>query len=294
MTYSGIHFNYSFSETLLRRNFEIEKGNAKTFRAYQDQFYLKLAEKVLAYSWVVVALLAASPLVDNSFYEAGKSGRSLFTGFSSLRCSEYGYWNPFLPILSYDSVSGYADSIEQYLDQGLLIQARELYYPVRIKPPGKYTLQALREKGISHIELRMIDLNPFAHSGVEINDLEFLRLLLIWLAAQDFPPLDQQEQMQALQNHKTAAGFDWDIGRITMPGQRTGTLRQYLETLLHDMTGFFSDLGDASAAGVLSLQEEKLRSASARYTDRVRKLFGDDYIGAGIQRAMELQEAHHV
>ena len=295
MTYSGIHYNYSFDEDLLRRNYEIDGAGSEealSFDAYRDQFYMSLAEKALCYSWAVVALLAASPVVDNSFFEAGKSGESIFTGFSSLRCSEYGYWNPFLPILSYGSVDSYAQSIEVYLEQGLLIQARELYYPVRVKPPGKYTLKALREEGINHIELRQIDLNPLVPDGADLRDMEFLKLLLVWLAATDMEPLSMQDQMQALQNHKTAAAFDWDLARISLPGKKAAPLREYLEELLQEMRTFYTDLPEALA--ILDYQHDKLTSESVRYAARVRQAYGDEYIPKGIQRARQIQEEFHV
>lgn len=293
MTYSGIHFNYSFSEELLRRNFEIEEGGPdEDFGGYRDRFYLKLAEKALAYSWVVVSLLAASPVVDNSFYEQGKWGTSIFTGFSSLRCSEFGYWNPFLPILSYDSIEEYAASIEKYLDDGLLIQARELYYPVRIKPPGKYTLGALREKGISHIELRQIDLNPFVRSGADIRDFEFLKLLLIWLASSDMAPLSPQDQMQALQNHKAAAAYDPDIARIMLRGREADSLRSYLKEILGEMKTFYAD--DREALGILDYQQLKVTDDRTRYARRVRDEFGDDYIAKGVARAEAIREEFDV
>ena len=116
MTYSGIHYNYSFSDDILKHNFNISSEKID-YNTYKEKFYLRLAEQVLTYSWMVVALLAASPIADNSFFEVGKGDRSVFTGFSSLRCSEHGYWNIFSPVLDYSSINAYADSIESYLHQ---------------------------------------------------------------------------------------------------------------------------------------------------------------------------------
>ena len=196
-----------------------------------------------------------------------------------------------MPVLSYESVDSYADSIEKYLDQGVLIETRELYYPIRVKPPGKYTMKALRDKGISHIELRMVDLNPFTESGADIRDLDFLKLFLIWLAAQESHQLDWQEQMQALQNHKTAAGYDWEIGRLTMTGKSTGTLRKYIQEFLEEMETFYGD--NPEAKPVLAWQKRKLEQKN-RYASQVREQFGEDYLRGGSRRAKEIQEAFHV
>ena len=292
MTFSGIHFNYSFPETLLKRNFMIDPAGCGSFAEYRDHFYLKLAEKALAYSWACVALLAASPLVDNSFFEAGKSGKTLFTGFSSLRCSAFGYWNQFVPLLSYSSMREYVDSIRQYIDQGLLIKASELYYPVRIKPDGKYTLEALSAGGINHIELRMMDLNPMKNDLVDIRDLEFLKLLLIWLAAKDMPPLTQADQIQALENHKSAASYDWTLAHIVLPGKRADSLLGCLTALLTEMKTFFKN--DPSAESVLAYESGKLYNKKDRYAAIVRREFESDYINEGLRRARSIQESFNV
>lgn len=337
MTYSGIHYNYSFSDDILMHNFnidvknqsidcaktkhlchpELDSGshslhitemlkqvqhdsshldslnaqNAEDYKKYKEKFYLHLAQQVLAHSWMVVALLAASPIADNSFFEVGKSDKSVFTGFSSLRCSEHGYWNIFSPVLDYSSINTYTDSIESYLHQGLLAQASELYYPVRLKPVGSYTLDNLRKNGISHIELRMIDLNPFSESGVALSDLEFIRLLLVYLASQNDAPLTPRDQLQSLQNHKNASNYDWDIARITL-GSKSLSLTEALSEKLSQMQSFYADSPQAIA--ILSAQWDKLNSKSSRYAYRVRAEYGKDYIGSGIRRAKEIQEYYNV
>lgn len=295
MTFSGIHFNYSLSEDLLRENYQSDAKAAQQglcFREYKDLFYLKLAEKMLAYSWAVVALLAASPVADDSFYEIGRTGKGVFTGYSSMRCSESGYWNQFMPLISYQSIDEYTESIEKYLRWGFLIQARELYYPVRIKPPGKYTLEALREDGVSHIELRMVDLNPFNEEEMDIRDLKFLQLLLVWLSSIDDIKLSSQEQMVALQNYKSAAGYDWDLGKMLMPGKKAQTIREGLTDLIDDMSAFYSD--DPDAVRLLAYQRQKLNARGFRYAQRVRESYGEDYLKQGIARAKEIQEAFNV
>ena len=142
MTFSGIHVNYSFSEELLRKEFSL-RGQGRS-RSFRDSFYLELAEKAAAYGWLLVILTAASPVLDISYFEreslspesrrsaAGgncgaekMSGRSLkgqdvFTGMASVRCSELGYWNDFVPVFDYTNIQRYADGIRQYVDAGLL------------------------------------------------------------------------------------------------------------------------------------------------------------------------------
>ena len=62
--------------------------------------------------------------------------------------------------MDYSSIAAYAARIQAYVDQGLIRQSSELYYPVRVKPRGAYGLDTLRPGNPSHIELRMFDLHP--------------------------------------------------------------------------------------------------------------------------------------
>lgn len=180
MTFSGIHVNYSFSEKLLKADFGCQKE--MDYQKYKNHLYLELAQKMAAYGWLLVAATAASPLLDSSFVEKGIYDQDVFTGMASVRCGEMGYWNEFAPILDYHSISSYADSIQKYVDMGLLQAASELYYPIRLKPAGENNLESLCRNGVNHIELRMFDLNPFVSAGVEKKDIVFAQLLMVWLA----------------------------------------------------------------------------------------------------------------
>ena len=190
MAFSGIHLNYSFGEALLRADYEVARAESPdapaTFEAYRDQFYVRLAENCVAYSWILTAVMAASPVMDSSFVEKGKIGGDLFQGLATVRCSELGYWNFFAPILDYTSAKAYADSIQSYIDSGMIRYPSELYYPIRLKNFGPYSLDGLRE-GISHIELRMVDLNPLVRAGIDERDVLFSQLFLGRLASSGGP-----------------------------------------------------------------------------------------------------------
>ncbi len=206
MTFSGIHVNYSFSEELLKIDFNLQEET--DYQKYKNRFYLILAQKMAAYGWLIVAVTAASPLLDSSFVEKGIYDGDIFTGMASVRCGEMGYWNEFVPILDYHDISAYADSIQKYVDMGLLKAASELYYPIRLKPAGENTLESLRKNGVNHIELRMFDLNPLADVGLEEKDVVFAQLLMVWLVSTPNQPFSEKDQIQAVQNFKNAARYD--------------------------------------------------------------------------------------
>ena len=249
MAFSGIHFNYSFSGNLLRKNYEIETGitiekgkETPEYRQYSDTLYLNLAENSLKYGWIVVALTAASPFLDGSFFSSEAKNATIFSGMSSVRCSELGYWNFFIPILDYSSLNNYADSIERYVKQGLITAPSELYYPIRLKPKGKNLVSTLRQLGINHIELRSIDLNPLVEYGIDVRDIEFLQIFLTYIASTPYEKLSENEQVQAVQNIKSAAHFDIYNTKILYPEQRALSIRDAVLEFLDEMQWFYSQI----------------------------------------------------
>lgn len=291
MTFSGIHFNYSFSEELLRRDFAL--SGECDYTEYKNQFYVVLAERAVAYGWLMVAVTAASPLLDSSFVEKGKFDQDYFSGMASVRCGEMGYWNYFAPVLDYTNVRTYADSIQGYVDNGLLRSPTELYYPIRLKPRGKNVLSVLREQGVDHIELRMFDLNPLVSCGVEEMDVAFAQLLLVWLAATPRQPFSDKDQVQAVQNFKNAAHFDLKTVKIVVPSGEVYSVVEAALKVLGMMRAFYRDFPE-NVQKVLDFQTEKFLDGENRYAWKVRKAFSGGYVKKGLGLAKKRQEELHV
>lgn len=142
MLFSGIHFNFSFSEKILEEGYR--NSTFASLQEYKNQIYLELAKKVTKCSWLIVYLTAASPVMDGSFFHDEDLGKVVLKNLASPRCSKIGYWNDFDPLLDYENLQSYVKSIESYVAQGQLKEAAELYYPVRLKPKGENTLERLK------------------------------------------------------------------------------------------------------------------------------------------------------
>lgn len=287
MTFSGIHVNFSFSEQLLRQSFRLHGG--ASFREYKNKLYLKLAGSLAVYGWILTAVTAASPLLDSSFVEKGVCGGDVFMGLASVRCSEFGYWNDFAPTLDYQSIEAYADSIEQYVRQGLLKAPSELYYPVRLKPAGENSLQSLRENGVNHIELRMFDLNPLRAEGLEIKDVLFAQLLMIWLLCRPEEELSVKNQVHAVQNFKNAAHYDLKTVKIALPDGKICSVAQAAMNIIDEMKNFFAQI-QTDVQEILDFQYQKFEDASNRYAWKIRKQFQDGYVQKGVELAKRRQE----
>ena len=226
MAYCGIHVNFSFGARLIAA---ADVG--------RDELYLHVASQCVKWGWVLVALTAASPVGQ----------------YASVRCSERGYWNRFVPVLDFSSARAYANSIARYVQDGLLAAPSELYYPVRLKPRGPNNLLTLVERGIDHVEIRCVDLNPLTGGLVDVRDVEFIQLFLLWCAAQGRETLSAEKQVECIAAFKAAARIDFDW---TPVGE-----------LLERMGEFFAASAGwpASVQRVLAYQAEKVYSPESRY-----------------------------
>ena len=291
MAFSGIHFNYSFAEELLQRDFEL--SGETDYTEYKNQLYVTLAERAVAYGWLMVAVTAASPLLDSSFVEKGRFDEDHFSGMASVRCSEMGFWNFFAPVLDYTDIRAYADSIQRYVDNGMLRAPTELYYPIRLKPRGRNILSVLRERGVDHIELRMIDVNPLVPCGVDVRDMVFAQLFLSWLASTPREPFTVKDQVQAVQNFKNAAHYDLKTVKIVMPDGEAISVADAALKVLEQMKEFYQDFPEEVRA-VIDFETEKFIDPEKRYAWIVRKEFAGGYAKKGLELAKKRQEEVNV
>ncbi len=245
MLYSGIHFNFSFSDGLLR-----SLCGAADFKEFKNALYFRLLKQTFRYSWLLVLLTAASPVYDLSLDGDGLSG-SGFDGYASMRGGDRGYWNKFVPVLDYTDLNSYIKSVNGCVDRGLLFSAGELYLPVRLKPHNGSDTDALVKNGVDHIELRMFDLNPLSPVGIFCEDLEFAHYFLIYLSL--LPDFDFTPELQetAVKNHKAASRFD--LSDITINGCAA---KDAALGLLDDMRAYFKE--HRRAINIIDMQRDKI------------------------------------
>lgn len=248
MLYSGIHFNFSFSEAFLRELFE-KTHETSSYTDFRNGLYLRLLKQVSRCSWLLVLLTAASPVYDLSLDGDGKGGIGV-DGYASMRSGERGYWNQFVPELDYSGLSAYADSIRHYIQKGALFSAGELYLPVRLKPAGANTLESLLQNGVDHIELRMFDLNPLEPLGIAQKDLEFAHLLLIYLLHAEDLAFTPQLQAEAIAHHKAAALYE--LGDVMIDGT---AILEAANRILDSMSEFFEE---EDVQHILAYEREKI------------------------------------
>lgn len=171
---SGIHFNFEFSEELLKALF-----SAQTEIADYDQFktevYLKVTRNYLHYRWLYTYLFGASPLSEQNFFEENTTNEPV----RSLRNSKFGYTNREDVKVSFKSIHDYVSDLTTLVKNGQLVEEKEFYSPVRLR--GGQRVADLQNHGIQYIELRNIDLNPFELNGISYEQAKFLHVFLVYL-----------------------------------------------------------------------------------------------------------------
>lgn len=279
MLFSGIHCNFSFSDEFVKNAFG--QSGYDDLREFKNALYLKLGAAFAKYSWLIVYLTAASPVTDSSFLNGGATVENKY---ASARCSEIGYWNDFIPVLSYESLKAYVQSIKAYITSGDLIAASELYYPVRLKPAGENSLESLLNNGINHVELRMFDVNPLCKEGIFETDLNFIQLLAVYLSSLDEDDLSDTAQINSVKNMRSAALFDHEKITIVTDDGRSVNIKGAALNVIEDMESFFSEL-DAphEVKEVLEAEKAKIVDPAKRYAELIRKMYKNDFTQKGLE-----------
>lgn len=165
----------------------------------------------------------------------------------------------------------------------------QLYYPVRLKPAGENNLESLRENGVNHIELRMFDLNPLRAQGLEVKDVLFAQLLMIWLLCRPEEELSVRHQVHAVQNFKNAAHYDLKTVKIALPDGKICSVAQAAMNIIDEMKNFFTEI-QADVQEILDFQYQKFEDADNRYAWKIRKEFQDGFVKKGMELAKKRQE----
>ncbi len=290
MLFSGVHLNYSmpreFFETLL------EKVPGKTLAWLKSEWYVRLCSVLMSDSWLIVALTAASPVADETFLKGLFVPKEEWNDYASFRNSKYGYWNLFCPGLAYTDFASYLESVAGYVKRKEISSIQELYYPIRLKPAGENTYENLKENGVNHIELRMLDLNPMCCSGVARRDLVFIHLLIAYRSAEILKnwrdwKQDMADEERILLHQKAARFSFWEENKAYQK-------RAY--DLIQDMKRFFRIYEkdrdvflpeEYAVFDVLDFEEEKILNPNRRYANQLRQKYKDDYIGARMREILE-------
>jgi len=235
---AGVHYNFSLADRFWKvygQLPDISKQQASSqasinspelMQQIRTGGYFALIRNFRRWSWLLMYLFGASPVLDQSFLN-GKPHRlekladdTYGLPFAtSLRMSDLGYQNnaqaslkicfnylhtytrtlfnaTHTPYPSYESIGILNNGIYQQLNTNLLQIENEYYNtirPKRVTLPGEKPLQALDRRGVEYIEVRCLDLNPYFAAGVDIEQLTFMDAFLLTCMLAESPLISDEE-----------------------------------------------------------------------------------------------------
>ncbi|HFL6812374.1 TPA: bifunctional glutamate--cysteine ligase GshA/glutathione synthetase GshB [Enterococcus faecium] len=172
---SGIHFNFEFGDELLRTLFSHQE-EFQDFSEFKTELYLKTARNFMRYRWIITYLFGASPMSEKNYFINESHPQE---PVRSIRNSALGYTNHPNVKVSYASMKQYLADIERMIEEGKLSEEKEFYTPLRFR--GGKKVADLATTGVRYIELRNIDLNPYARLGINPEQVRFLQLFLMYM-----------------------------------------------------------------------------------------------------------------
>lgn len=251
-TISGIHYNWSLP-------------------GLSSADYFALIRNFRRYSFVLMYLLGASPAVCSSFV-AGRthalqalphSDNTLHLPYAtSLRMGRLGYQSDAQSSLrvSYNSLEGYAHSLEQaltqpypaYVTHGVrdsqghyqqlattLLQIENEFYstirPKRVTQPGQRPLHALRQSGVEYVEVRLLDLNPLLPMGIDTAAMRMVDLFLLYCATTSSANDSPAEIAEILLNQQSVAERGRDPGLMLVRDGQQVALRDWANAVWADV-----------------------------------------------------------
>lgn len=220
-TISGVHYNISFDKCLLATVSEVRYK--KPLDKYtQSEIYLDTIRNFNRLSPVLFYLFGASSLVDETFIKKKKGLKKIGKGTwnakyaTTLRLSSIGYTSKVqakVPI-SVNSLREYSGSMcaavsktyanykkysvkkeEQLNDHYLQIENEyySLVRPKQIPEAEERVIDALTQRGIEYLEIRLLDVDPFSPIGVDENELRFVHMFLLYCLLADSPKAEKAE-----------------------------------------------------------------------------------------------------
>ena len=323
---AGIHYNYSLDERLWRVLAENEPSEKRlSKKGYQSEAYLATIRNFRRYSWLLMYLFGASPVLSTGFLRGRPhkletlSADTLYLPYAtSLRMSDLGYQNDAQSGLSphencLDSyVAALTRAVNQpyapYAELGTkrddewiqlstnVLQIENEYYstirPKRVIQTGERPIQALCARGVQYIEVRCMDVDPFEPVGISLETGRFLDAFLLFCALDDSAPISAEQ----------SACYTNNFARTVKEGRKPGLslrrdgedigLQAWGEELLARIAPVAALLdvrhGDTQHADSLAAQAVKLANPDATPSAKVLaelRANGGSFAAFGLQQS---------
>lgn len=248
---SGVHFNFSFDSRFISAMHDVF-GSGLNEQECRNRLYFRLIRGFDQYAWLLPYLFGASPVAARSSVAQSACGlkpldaEHVYGEFAtSLRMSDIGYQSPAQSDLHISHVN-----LQDYVRElvlatrtpwpdyqamgtrkgddwvqlnGNILQIENEYYsairPKQVSQRGERPACALHQRGVSYIEVRMLDVDPFHPLGLADESAHFMEVFL--LACVGWGEQEQGREQQHKHNRSMAIRHgrqhDLELMRNTQP-----------------------------------------------------------------------------
>lgn len=110
----------------------------------------------------------------------------------------------------YSKLGIYQDGTQIQLNGNILQNENEFYSSIRLKQPmkeGETPLEALENRGVDYVELRILDLNPFEKLGLSLEQMNFIHIFMLFCLFEPSPLISEKEHSNINSNHHLVSLF---------------------------------------------------------------------------------------
>lgn len=201
---TGVHVNLRLNADFLEKLYtSYYHQDFASLTAFKNAAYFKIVQRLVMYRWLFTYLFGAAPFNENETMRIPNEFKD--TPVRSLRSSKFGFANEASEDLttSYTSLTDYLDTIDQAVADQQLYSADEFYGPVRIK--GQTNATDYKNKGITYLEFRIFDNDPFDINGISSTTLDFFHLFVMFALSMDNPAPTAEELVSSRELNNTVA-----------------------------------------------------------------------------------------
>lgn len=306
---AGIHYNFSLPETLWPHLQQLE-GDTGSLQDFISKRYFGLIRNFRRHSWLLLYLFGASPAVCGSFLK-GKQHKletlhqhTLYAPYAtSLRMSDFGYQNNAQSSLTicYNKLDTYietlghaiSDSVPAYEAIGIkdeqgeykqlntnLLQIENEYYsdirPKRVAKHGEKPLEALAKYGVEYIEVRSTDINPFLPVGIDVPQMKFMDVFLLWCLLNSSDSIEGYECDAIRYNQKITAMEGRRPNLMLKRDKAEISLQQWGLEALNEMESIAALMDKTTSSSFYgdSLSQQRVKLADVERTPSAQVLRG--------------------
>ncbi len=306
---AGLHYNFSLPEQLWSTPGLLADGTTDPSDGYVSQI-----RNFMRHSWLLMYLFGASPAVSGNFLvdhrDHGLASLDEQTYYlpwaTSLRMSDLGYQNKaqstlklcyndlptFLsrlygavttPWPAYEAMGTHQAGEWVQLNCNLLQIENEFYSTIRPKRStarGERPITALAERGVQYIEVRCLDIDPFAPTGISAETARFMDAFLLFCALEHSPTFgDDGFCQESAHNFATVVkrGREPNLGlqQGGMPVALTDWAMRTLDKIERCAEALTEQTGDVHYASAVQVQRDKVSDATLTPSARVLEALGD-------------------